>query len=229
MRLIEARDLGFLEGELQLWLERDLVNAEQAAGIRALYGVRRRSLARILLWAGVALVGLGLVGFAAANWEVFARVMAVLRRWLLDLLRFLTRWGVSTALAAAARTGAALSLFPSGKNGEPSRAAPFALGVAGVFGLALTYPDCWGDFFIEVPAFATPSFLAAVTAACLGLLMLWQFRRGFVTGAGFLVLLAARYFFDGIFDLLSRAWGFTVVGAACLGLGFLLSRRRKGN
>ena len=135
MRLIEARDLGFLEGELQLWLERDLVNAEQAAGIRALYGVRRRSLARILLWAGVALVGLGLVGFAAANWEVFARVMAVLRRWLLDLLRFLTRWGVSTALAAAALTGAALSLFPSGKNGEPSRAAPFALGVAGVFGL----------------------------------------------------------------------------------------------
>ena len=45
----------------------------------------------------------------------------------------------------------------------------------------------------------------------------------------FLALLSARYFFDGIFDKISRAWGFTAVGAACLAVGVILSRRRSRN
>ena len=68
MRLIKSREMSFLEGELELWLENGIISKEQAAGVRGLYAVRRRPLSLMLLEAGGALVSLGLAGFAAANW-----------------------------------------------------------------------------------------------------------------------------------------------------------------
>ena len=67
----------------------------------------------------------------------------------------------------------------------------------------------------------------------LALLLLWHLHRGRRAAGVFLALLIARYFFDGIFSLMSRGWAFTVLGAAFLGLGVLLDqglrrRRRDG-
>ena len=61
--------MGFLEGELEHWLENALINEEQAAGIRAIYGVQRRPFSLIMLCVGGALVGLGAVSFAAEQWN----------------------------------------------------------------------------------------------------------------------------------------------------------------
>ncbi|MCR5347698.1 MAG: DUF2157 domain-containing protein [Fretibacterium sp.] len=371
MRLIKSREMSFLEGELGLWLESGLLSREQAAGIRGLYGVRRQPLFLILLEAGGALVGLGIISFAAANWQEMSRFLRTLlfagaylacliaawglrrkspraartflllanlvygaglfliahlyysglewrdlmRYWLGGVLLFallfrdpwqallsqavalvyfigtdavslfkagallpasnffmpVETWpfmgalwaaalwtrgrmvfytlilltltvaesrvrlcfGTSAGLAVMAGVGAALSFLPVQKwswgdnwNGLLSYSL---LGVvmAGTFGLALTYPECWGDFFTKIPPFTSVRILAAGTTGLLALLMLWQFHRGLTAGGTFLILLAARYFFDGIFDLMSRAWGFTVIGISCLAVGILLNWQRK--
>lgn len=366
MRLIKSREMSFLEGELELWLENGLIRKEQAARVRGLYAVRRRPLSLMLLEAGGALVSLGLAGFAAANWQEMSRLLRTLlivgaylaclvaawgvmkksprasrvflflsslvygaglfliaemyysglgwlnliRGWLGGVLLFallfrdswqallaqgisllyfintgalclfgtvallpaaeffmpLETWPIVGALAVAAGwtrnrmtiytlvllalavlesrvrvcfgtaaglvgmagLGAAMSLFPVNRGKSWSGLLSFSLlGVvmAGTFGLALTYPECWNGFFAKIPPFASKSVLAAATASLMALLMLWQFHRGLAAGGAFLIFLAARYFFDGIFDLMSRAWGFTAIGAVCLGVGFLLNRR----
>ena len=362
--------MSFLEGELGLWLEVALISREQAAGIRELYGVRQQPLSLILLEAGGALVGLGAISFAAANWQTMSRLLRTLLIvgayliclmgawgagkkssprasraflllaslvygaglfliarlyypylewrelrlfWLGGVLSFalifrdvwqaflsqgialiyfigteaVSLWGawpllpapeffmpvetwpivgalwaaavwargrmslytivlltlavlesrvrvcfgVSMGLAVMAGLGAALSFCPVRRGDRWSELLSFSLlglAMAGGFGLALTYPECWNDFFSKVPPFASQEVLAAGTALLLALLMLWQFHRGLAAGGAFLVFLAVRYFFDGLFDLMSRAWGFTVIGVACLGLGFLINRSRRG-
>ncbi|MCR4818422.1 MAG: DUF2157 domain-containing protein [Fretibacterium sp.] len=372
MRLIKSKEMSFLEAELELWLDNALISEEQGARIRALYAVRRRSLPLILLEIGGALLALGGISFAAANWQVMSRLMKtvlmvgayfacligawsqsqksprasraflllaslvygaglfliaclynpglewkdLMRFWLGGVLAFAllfrdswqvllaqgvallyfigtdavslfgawpllpasefimpaetwpvvgTLWaaalwaariptaqgrmslytlllltlavlesrvrvcfGVSMGLIVMAGVGAALSFCPvrRGKRWvELFSLSLLGLAMAGGFGLALTYPECWSDFFTKIPPFAAKEVLAAGTAGLLALLMLWQFHRGLTSGGVFLIFLAGRYFFDGIFDLMSRAWGFTVIGATCLGAGFLLKWR----
>lgn len=376
MRLIKSREMGFLEGELELWLENGLISQEQSGEIRGLYSVRRRPLPLMLLEAGGALVGLGLAGFAAANWREMSRLLRTLlivgaylaclvsawgvkrkyprasrvflllsslvygaglfliaemyysrlgwlnfiRGWLGGVLLFallfrdswqallaqgiallyffstgalslfgawpllplssffmppetwpvmgallvVTLWakrrlavytlvllafallesrtrdcfGDSAGLVSVAVLGAALSCLPTQKwrwgDSWADLISLERLGIikAGIAGLALTFPDCWGDFFVKIPPFASVSVLAVAAAVLMALLMLWQFHRGLAAGGAFLLFLAARYFFDEIFDLMSRAWGFTVIGGVCLGAGLLLNwrlSRRKGD
>ena len=67
MRPINAREMSFLEGELNLWLEETIISEEQLAEIKGLYTVKRRPLPLLLLEAGAALLALGGVSFVAAN------------------------------------------------------------------------------------------------------------------------------------------------------------------
>lgn len=224
-RPIRARDLEFLTGELDFWRSEGLMDGDRAGAILGLYAVRRRSWGRVLLNLGMGLAALGVLCFAAVHWEVLSRLFVVLRGWVLDLMRVLTRWGVGVALGVAALTGAAASLL-TGKEGHPLISS-LGLGVAGIFGLALSYPLCWEDSTILL-ALAPARLLAAGAALLTALLMLWHLHGGRASGGAFLVLIVLRYLFDGIFSLVSRAWGFTLLGVVCLVLGLWLEYRRRG-
>ena len=362
--------MGFLEGELEHWIENSLINEEQAAGIRAIYGVQRRPLFLILLGVGGALVGLGAVSFAAANWGQMSRLLRTLmiavpylaclitawicsgkfrrvflllaslvygaglfliahlyysgltwlilmRCWLggvllfallfrdswqalmsqgvalvyfvgsgainifgawpllpaseflmpaetwpimgamlavalyvkrrlplytlvlltLTLLESRTRdcFGNAAGLVSVAALGTALSFLPTHKwrwgDSWAGLISLERLGTvkAGLAEFALTFPECWDDFFTKITPFTSVQILAVAAASLTVLLMLWQFHRGLVSGGVFLALLAARYFFDEIFDIVSRAWGFTIAGVLCLVLGIILIRLRNRN
>ena len=103
MRLIKSREMSFLDGELGLWVESALISAEQAAGIRGLYEVRRRPLPLILLEAGGALVGLGLVSFAAANWRSMSRLLRTVLIVGAYLACLAAAWGVGRKYPRASR------------------------------------------------------------------------------------------------------------------------------
>ncbi len=135
-------------------------------------------------------------------------------------------FGGTACLIILVILGIALSFI----NGD---AANFGLLMSGLLGLLLTLPEFWrGEFFRqEFFGFPGVSFFSVLTAVILATIMLLQIYRGKVLAGGvFFALLAARYFFDRIFDYMPKAWGFTITGIIFLlgGLFFeRINRRRK--
>ena len=141
--------------------------------------------------------------------------------------RFQEDFGDDIALLALALAGLALSLLAPRGEDRPLRSdlADIGLLTAGAFGLLLTWPDLWA--WTGGAHFA--SALALVDAAVVAVLMLLNLGRRRGVSILFLLLLIARYFFDDFLRFTSKAWVFSIAGAALLALGFLLERRlRRG-
>lgn len=74
---IRKKEMDFLSGEINYWLEKKLVTSEQAENILSLYTVKNRNLRTILFIAGGILLGLGFVSFVAAHWHELPKIFRV--------------------------------------------------------------------------------------------------------------------------------------------------------
>ena len=74
---IRKKEMEFLSGEINYWLEKNLVTSEQAENILSLYNVKNKSLRTILFIAGGILLGLGFVSFVAARWHELSKIFRV--------------------------------------------------------------------------------------------------------------------------------------------------------
>lgn len=77
MSEIRKREMEFLSGEIDYWLEKNIITSEQAEKISELYDVKKYNLRMILFVAGSVLLGLGAVSFAAAHWHELPKVLRV--------------------------------------------------------------------------------------------------------------------------------------------------------
>lgn len=72
--MTETEFLGRLDTEIESWRREQVISADQAAAIRARYAAAemrpRRTLARALAFLGATLIGVGVLVYVAANWEV---------------------------------------------------------------------------------------------------------------------------------------------------------------
>ena len=87
--------------------------------------------------------------------------------------------------------------------------------LAGLSGLALTWPEFWTGTFSE-----HSRVLAVMSAVLTAAVMLVNIWRGHITsGVIFCVMLVVRYFFDHLLGYMSKAWGFGVAGIILLAAG----------
>lgn len=383
MPALKQAELDFLNGELELWRENNLITPEQSEAIRGLYSVKKSPVSKIFLCAGIALVVLGAISFIASNWHEFSysqRVLFIIAGYITPLIAacifgefcdmpktsriflllaslafgggiflltesamfgryafgkfifnalsrhnvfaqntglwiigvipaciifrdklqlllaqvlsllylfqihavsifiwiwrgagfnfalliqpyravilILALWGlwlyirgriafnfnilltllfISSRLNLCFGTSATLLILAilgfimSLKDFNYSDISALGFFMTGIFGLALTFTDFWSnsplldlslaDVFINLGFSSGASGFAVLTALILVPIFLWQLHKGRFMGGVFFVLLILRYFFDNIFSYVSRAWGFTLVGAACLALG----------
>ena len=74
---IRKKEMEFLSGEVNSWLEEGIITQEQSDKILSLYDVKRSNLRVILFIAGGILLGLGLVSFIAAHWHEIPKTLRV--------------------------------------------------------------------------------------------------------------------------------------------------------
>ncbi len=114
----------------------------------------------------------------------------------------------------------------------PAALSDWGTAMCGLTGIALSVPEVWAGFsWAGALGFAVSgSRLAAGAAVFTALGMAFRLYRGSGMGGLFLALLAIRYFVDHFFGFLSKAAGFSALGALCLIAGFVWERgRRKAN
>ncbi len=72
---IRRREYEFLSGEINSWLDENIITDEQSEKILSLYEIKEYSLRRIIILAGVILLGLGAVSFIASKWHVLPKLL----------------------------------------------------------------------------------------------------------------------------------------------------------
>ncbi|MBQ7562236.1 MAG: DUF2157 domain-containing protein [Synergistaceae bacterium] len=72
---IRRREYEFLNGEINSWLDENIITSEQSEKILSLYEIKEYSLKRILILAGVILLGLGAVSFLASKWHELPKLL----------------------------------------------------------------------------------------------------------------------------------------------------------
>ena len=120
MTQIRKREMEFLSGEINCWLEDNIITDEQADSILELYELKKSNLRMILFIAGGILLALGGVCFAASQWHELPkllRVFMILGGYLASLALYLitgksnTRSGRSFLLLASIIFGSGIFLI----------------------------------------------------------------------------------------------------------------------
>ena len=77
MNKLSKKNMEFLSGEVNHWLENGIITPEQSDKILSLYDIKKSNLRMILFIAGGILLGLGLVSFIAAHWHEIPKTLRV--------------------------------------------------------------------------------------------------------------------------------------------------------
>ena len=118
---IRKKEMEFLSGEVNYWLENGIITPEQSDKILSLYDIKKSNLRMILFIAGGILLGLGLVSFIAAHWHEIPKILRVcmiVGAYLASLAAYAyfgmseTRTGRAFLLLASVIFGAGIFLIP---------------------------------------------------------------------------------------------------------------------
>ena len=157
-RVLKGREMAFLFRELDLWRDLSLISGEQAEEIRALYELRPGQLPLMLLGAGGALVGLGVLSFVAANWADLPRTLRVFIIVGAYILSLATAWGCGERYPRASRAflllggfvyGAGIFLMDQMFHYGGSWTTALGWWIAGLVPAALLFCDNWQLLLIQ--------------------------------------------------------------------------------
>ncbi|MBQ7592732.1 MAG: DUF2157 domain-containing protein [Synergistaceae bacterium] len=161
MLSIRKKDYDFLSGEINSWVDDEIINSEQAEKILSLYEIKARNLPKVLLTAGGILLFLGFVSFIAANWhelnKIF-RVCIISSGYLISLASYIfsgkseTKTGKSFLLLASVIFGSGIFLITRMYDIKMTFAGVLGWWVIQVILTALITRDLWQIYLAQIIA-----------------------------------------------------------------------------
>ena len=170
MKKLSSKENDFLSGEINYWLENDLITEEQSEKILSLYEIKTRNLRIILFIAGGILLGLGAVSFVAAHWHELPKILRVCiisAAWLASLGAYCycgmseTRAGRAFLLLSSVIFGAGIFLITRMYNIKLSWTTITGWWIVEVLIASFLARDTWEIYFAQALSFV---YLNAVNA-----------------------------------------------------------------
>ncbi|MDY6400378.1 MAG: DUF2157 domain-containing protein [Synergistales bacterium] len=170
MKKLSSKENDFLSGEINYWLENDLITEEQSEKILSLYEIKTRNLRIILFIAGGILLGLGAVSFVAAHWHELPKILRVCiisAAWLASLGAYCycgmseNRAGRAFLLLSSVIFGAGIFLITRMYNIKLSWTTITGWWIVEVLITSFLARDTWEIYFAQALSFA---YLNAINA-----------------------------------------------------------------
>lgn len=162
MKKLSSKENDFLNGEINYWLENDLITEEQSEKILSLYEMKTRNLRAVLLIAGGILLGLGAISFVAAHWHELSKILRVCiisAAWLASLAAYChcgmsrTRAGRAFLLLSSVIFGAGIFLIARMYNIKLAWHTITGWWIVEVLIASLLARDTWEIYFAQVLSF----------------------------------------------------------------------------
>ena len=176
MLSIRKREFEFLNGEINAWLDDEIINPEQADEILARYEVKKSNLPMILLAAGGILLFLGLVSFVAAHWHELNKILRVIiisGAYLASLGLYIltgkseTKTGKSFLLLSSVIFGAGIYLITRMYDIKLTFAEVLGFWLIEIILTALITRDTWQIYFAQAVALIWMNETEAINAFAL--------------------------------------------------------------
>ena len=169
-RLFAKKEIEFLSGEIEEWLDLDLITQEQSEKILSLYEIKTRNLRAVFFIAGGILLGLGAVSFIAAHWHMIPkiiRVCIIAAAWLASLAAYYflgksaTKSGRAFLLLSSVIFGSGIFLIARMYNVKLAWYTITGWWIIEVLIAAVLARDTWQTYLAQILSFA---YLNAVNA-----------------------------------------------------------------